>query len=85
MRFTPEAILARIGQVVIRWNDLESSMRALLLSLCGQDNDLSEILTANMGSTALLESLETISNEVAPQEMRGHVDHARKMFEVLRA
>jgi hypothetical protein len=61
MKVTPEALLARLGQIVIRWNDLEAAMRGLLLALCRGHHATNEILTANMGSTALLESIEAIS------------------------
>jgi hypothetical protein len=68
-KIVPEMLMARLGQIVIRWNNLESSMRRLLLTICQDDTPLADILTANMGTASLMESLETVSNESAPREV----------------
>ena len=37
-----------------------------------------------MGNVALVEALETLARELAPQELTDHLLHAKKLFETLR-
>src|ERR1700734_1868203 len=84
MSATPETLLARLGQVVIRWNDLEDRIRSLLLILCGDHNYAHEILTANMSANALGESLDTIGREMSPDAIKGEIVYCIRLFDTLR-
>lgn len=72
-----------IGEIVVKWNDAENFMRAILIELCGS-NPKTWILTAELGNVGLENALRTASADVAPVHLREHIDHATEWFSRLR-
>lgn len=80
---TPEILLARIGQMVLRWNNLEGLMQALLTLFVGGSR-ITEILVSGMGNMTLVDTLQTIVNDSGPPEMLTHIKLAIEFYDCLR-
>ncbi len=84
-------LLAKLGEIAVKWNYVEGHIR-LLLSLLASDGVLDpladrhkhDILTAQLGNVALIEAVRTLNNEFIKGEMHDHVDHAMTFFDTMR-
>jgi hypothetical protein len=74
---------AAIGALVISWNRAESILKVLLIALCGA-NPKTWILTAELGNVGLENALKSASADLAPEELKDHIDHAVEWFSRLR-
>jgi hypothetical protein len=78
-----ETTFAAIGEIVVKWNDAENFMNAILVELCGS-NPKTWILTAELGNVGLENALRTAAADIAPIHLREHLDHAIEWFSRLR-
>jgi hypothetical protein len=81
----PEHILflARLGEIVVSWNQLQASLQLMVYRLAGGHR--ADILTAHMGAVSLSDGLRTLSTEFGPEELREHIAHFLELFDRLRA
>jgi hypothetical protein len=77
------AFHAAIGALVISWNRAESILKVLLIALCGA-SPKTWILTAELGNVGLENALKSASADLAPEELKDHIDHAIEWFSRLR-
>jgi hypothetical protein len=78
-----QAILMRLGELIVKWNACENLLRTLLIYAAG-NTDRSNILTAHMGTTEVCDALKTMANEFAPPEINEHIPYLITFFERIR-
>jgi hypothetical protein len=76
--------LIALGQLVLDWNFAEGWMRYLLATLAGQDDQISQILTVELGSVGLENALTAFANHILQPEHGDGVLHGVEMYERLR-
>lgn len=81
-------LLAKIGELVSKWNVLEGQVRYTLMFVLERvcpPSPAAQILTAHMGSVALTEALRTAANEFTSDNIRKRLLHSADYIDRLRA
>jgi hypothetical protein len=74
---------AALGEMVVNWNQAESTLTMILVALCGA-NPKTWILTAELGGVGLQNALLSASADLAPDHLKKHIDHAVEWYSRLR-
>ena len=74
-----------LGMLVIFWNHIEASMRALVqrATRIGEGEDRIAVLVANLGNVGLAEALEAIADDHRP-EIKSHLKHCSALYDAER-
>jgi hypothetical protein len=76
-------MIYQIGDLIVRWNTCEGSLRHLLAHVSGGGVSY-DILAAHMTPTALLNAIRTFGNDVVEAPFDEHIEHAAEFFDRLR-
>ena len=81
---SPTEMYGLVGRMIADWNSLEADM-VEMIGIVSSAPDTTNILTANMGSQGICNSLKALAIERLPNEVADHVLHAVNVFEQLRS
>jgi hypothetical protein len=79
-----ERFYAALGEMIVRWNQAESSMKALLISLSGAEVKAGWILIAELGAVSLEQALKSAARDLAPSDIQAHITQLVNWFSCLR-
>lgn len=79
-----ERFYAALGEMIVRWNQAESEMKALLLNLVGLDTKAAWILVTELGSVSLEQALKSVAQDLAPPHLQSHIRGLVDWFSRLR-
>ena len=74
---------ASLGVFLVTWNDVENSLRQLLIALCGASPQI-WILTAALGGPSLENALKSGATDIAPPKLKPFIEHCVEWFDRLR-
>lgn len=81
---SPTEMYALVGRMIADWNSLEADMVEMIGIVSGAP-DTTNILTANMGSQGICNSLKALAIGRLPEDIADHIRHAVDVFEQLRS
>jgi hypothetical protein len=79
-----ERFYAALGEMIVRWNQAESAMKALLISLSGAEVKAGWILIAELGAVSLEQALKSAARDLAPSDIQDHITQLVHWFSCLR-
>ena len=81
--------LIAFSHMILTWNNAEGTLRGLLAHLIGSDSLReslkSQVLTAELGTTGLADTLRALAINILPQNVGKSVSHAVDYFERTRS
>jgi hypothetical protein len=76
-------IFASLGEVVVKWNRAENSLRQIAVGACKPSPEI-WILTAELGGVSLESALKSLARDVLPSSLAAHVIDVVEWFSRLR-
>jgi hypothetical protein len=74
------SLLTKLGLLALKWNNLEASAQLMVCGLAGGAGKI-DILTGHMNGSALLDALQTLGAEFAPENLKPHIEYFVRLFE----
>ena len=71
---------ASLGEILIRWNEIEASMRILLYKASGGTGDKLEVLIVHLGNVPLKHALNAVADAYDPT-VSAHLKYCANLFE----
>lgn len=79
-----ERFYAALGEMIVRWNQAESAMKALLITLSGAEEKAAWILVAELGAVSLEQALKSTARDLAPPTIKSYIAQLVDWFSCLR-
>ncbi|MGP0058864.1 MAG: hypothetical protein ACLPID_06230 [Beijerinckiaceae bacterium] len=79
-----ERFYAALGEMIVRWNEAEAELRALLINLSGVEEKAAWILVAELGAVSLEQALKSAARDLAPANLQSHISGLVDWFSRLR-